>query len=94
MDDLCEDMDKIHIKNWSIEIVQRWLRQIGLREKYIRKFYEEEIDGQCLLILTYKYLEQEIHMKSGPVLLLMTRREQLIDRRRNQGEWYESEGLK
>lgn len=38
--------------NWTESDVSAWLSSIGVKEQYIKKLHEEEVDGQTLLALT------------------------------------------
>lgn len=66
------------IKTWTESMVSDWLRSIGIKETYIKKLYEEEVDGQVLLELSEDFLKNETGMKSGPALLIIKRRDELV----------------
>ncbi|XP_029913094.1 sterile alpha motif domain-containing protein 9-like [Myripristis murdjan] len=63
---------------WSESQVSAWLKSIGVKEQYIKKLYEEEVDGRVLLELNEDYLRKETGMRSGPAHLLITKRDELI----------------
>lgn len=65
-------------KTWTESDVSTWLRSIGVKEPYIKKLYEEEVDGQILLSLDEDFLKSKICMKSGPAHLIIQKRDELI----------------
>ncbi|XP_068999855.1 sterile alpha motif domain-containing protein 9-like [Embiotoca jacksoni] len=65
-------------KNWTESEVSTWLRSIGVKEHYIEKLYEEEVDGQILLTLNEDFLKSKICMKLGPAHLIIQRRDELL----------------
>lgn len=71
-------MDNVHFAKWTEEQVSSWLRSIGVKETYINKLYEEEVNGQVLEEITEDYLVNKAGMKSGQVLLIISKRDQLI----------------
>uniref|UniRef100_A0A1A8UPA8 SAM domain-containing protein n=1 Tax=Nothobranchius furzeri TaxID=105023 RepID=A0A1A8UPA8_NOTFU len=66
-------------ENWTESEVSSWLQSIGVKEQYIKKLYEEEVDGQTLLTLTVDFLKTEICMKSGPAHLIIQKRDALLN---------------
>uniref|UniRef100_A0A4W4DU09 SAM domain-containing protein n=2 Tax=Electrophorus electricus TaxID=8005 RepID=A0A4W4DU09_ELEEL len=60
-------------------MVSTWLKSIGVKEEYIQKLKEEEVNGQVLLEITEDFLKKETGMKSGPALLIIKKRNALID---------------
>ncbi|XP_021166487.2 sterile alpha motif domain-containing protein 9-like isoform X1 [Fundulus heteroclitus] len=66
-------------RQWTESEVSHWLRSIGVKETYIQKLYEEEVDGQCLLALDEHFLVTKVSMKSGPANLIIKRRDELIN---------------
>uniref|UniRef100_A0A3Q3K886 SAM domain-containing protein n=1 Tax=Monopterus albus TaxID=43700 RepID=A0A3Q3K886_MONAL len=66
-------------KNWTESQVSTWLRSIGVKEQYIVKLYEEEVDGQILLTLNEDFLKTKICMKSGPAHLIIQKRDELLN---------------
>ncbi|XP_006791552.1 sterile alpha motif domain-containing protein 9-like [Neolamprologus brichardi] len=64
---------------WTESEVSTWLRSIGIKEHYIEKLYEEEVDGQILLALDEDFLKTKICMKSGPAHLIIQKRDELIN---------------
>ncbi|KAM4530633.1 sterile alpha motif domain-containing protein 9-like [Odontesthes bonariensis] len=65
-------------KDWTEAEVSDWLRSIGVKEQYIKKLHEEEVDGQTLLTLNESFLKSEIGMKSGPAHLIIQKRDELL----------------
>ncbi|XP_048870907.1 sterile alpha motif domain-containing protein 9-like [Brienomyrus brachyistius] len=76
---MAEESEKRPIESWTESDVSTWLRSIKIDEKYIQKFQEEEVNGVVLLQATEKYLKNKIGMKSGPIHLLMTKRDELTN---------------
>lgn len=66
-------------QNWTESEVSAWLKSIGVKEQYIKKLYEEEVDGQTLLALNEDFLKTEICMKSGPAHLIIQKRDALLN---------------
>ncbi|XP_075880212.1 sterile alpha motif domain-containing protein 9-like [Nelusetta ayraudi] len=66
-------------KNWNESQVSTWLRSIGVKEPYIKKLYDEEVDGQILLALTVDFLKERFGMKLGPAHLIIQKRDGLIN---------------
>lgn len=66
-------------KNWTESQVSSWLRSIGVKEPYIEKIYQEEVDGQILLALNEDFLKSKICMKSGPAHLIIQKRDELLN---------------
>ncbi|XP_047428083.1 LOW QUALITY PROTEIN: sterile alpha motif domain-containing protein 9-like [Mugil cephalus] len=66
-------------KNWTESQVSTWLRSIGVKEPYVEKLSEEEVDGQVLLTLDEDFLKSKICMKSGPAHLIIQKRDELIN---------------
>ncbi len=60
-------------------MVSNWLTLIGIKEVYIKKLHEEEVDGRILCELSEEYLEKKIGLKSGPALLIITKRDELVN---------------
>ncbi|XP_023122923.1 sterile alpha motif domain-containing protein 9-like [Amphiprion ocellaris] len=82
-------------KNWSETHVSTWLRSIGVKEPYIEKLYEEEVDGQILLTLNEDFLKSKISMKSGPAHLIIQKRDELLkDQQKSQEKKKPSSGKK
>lgn len=50
-----------------------------MKEPYIQKLYEEEVDGQCLLALDEHFFVTKVSMKSGPANLIIKKRDELIN---------------
>ncbi|XP_062407033.1 sterile alpha motif domain-containing protein 9-like [Sardina pilchardus] len=73
-----EDIIKLPIEKWTEDQVSSWLRGIGVKEKYISKLCDEEVDGPVLRDITEDYLVKKTGMKSGQVFLILNNRDQLI----------------
>ncbi|XP_031168442.1 sterile alpha motif domain-containing protein 9-like isoform X1 [Sander lucioperca] len=73
-------------KNWTESQVSTWLRSIGVKEQYIKKLCEEEVDGQILLTLNEDFLKTNICMKSGPAHLIIQKRDELINSKQRSQE--------
>ncbi|KPP77278.1 sterile alpha motif domain-containing protein 9-like [Scleropages formosus] len=72
------------VEKWTESHVSSWLKSIGVKEHYIQKLHEEEVNGQILLELTEDYLRKETGMKSGPALLIIRKRNELINSQQEQ----------
>ncbi|XP_030645549.1 sterile alpha motif domain-containing protein 9-like [Chanos chanos] len=73
-----EELDNLPIENWTESMVSTWLSSIGVKEQYIKKLHDEEVDGRILLELTEEFLKRETGMKSGPALLIINKRNELV----------------
>ncbi|XP_041831558.1 sterile alpha motif domain-containing protein 9-like [Melanotaenia boesemani] len=71
------------INNWTESQVSTWLRSIRVKESYIEKLYEEEVDGQSLLELDEDFLKTRFCMKLGPANLIIKKRDELIKTQQN-----------
>ncbi|KAI1884103.1 hypothetical protein AGOR_G00222960 [Albula goreensis] len=67
------------VEKWTESDVSSWLRSIGIKDQYIQKLHEEEVDGKILKELTEDYLKRETGMKSGPALLIVKKKNELIE---------------
>ncbi|XP_045898061.1 sterile alpha motif domain-containing protein 9-like [Micropterus dolomieu] len=67
------------LQNWTESQVSTWLRSIGVKEQYVEKLFDEEVDGQILLALNEDFLKTKICMKSGPAHLIIQKRDELIN---------------
>lgn len=74
-----EKPDDPPLKTWTESMVSNWLTSIGVKETYIKKLHEEEVDGRILCELSEEYLEKKIGMKSGPALLIIKKRDELVN---------------
>ena len=45
---ICHDF-----RDWSVEKVQFWLKEKGLKDEYLQKLKDEEVDGNCLLEMNH-----------------------------------------
>ncbi|XP_041812356.1 sterile alpha motif domain-containing protein 9-like [Chelmon rostratus] len=66
-------------KSWTESQVSTWLRSIGVKDQYIDKLYEYEVDGKVLLALNEDFLKRDICMKPGPAHLIIQKRDELIN---------------
>ncbi|KAJ8332569.1 hypothetical protein SKAU_G00423580 [Synaphobranchus kaupii] len=73
--ELCEKP----VEQWTESDVSSWLRSIGVKEQYVQKLQEEEVDGKILREVTEDYLKKETGMKSGPALLIVRKRNELVE---------------
>ncbi|XP_049924575.1 sterile alpha motif domain-containing protein 9-like [Epinephelus moara] len=73
-------------KGWTESQVSTWLRSIGVKEQYIEKIYEEEVDGLILLTLDEDFLKSKIRMKLGPAHLIIQKRDELINAKQKSQE--------
>ncbi|KAK3545913.1 hypothetical protein QTP70_016669 [Hemibagrus guttatus] len=73
-----EELHSTPIKKWTEKMVGLWLNSIGVKENYIKTLHEQEVDGQVLLTITEEFLKKETGMKSGPALLIIERRNELV----------------
>ncbi|XP_061079225.1 sterile alpha motif domain-containing protein 9-like [Conger conger] len=67
------------LEKWTELDVSSWLRSIGVKEQYVQKLEEEEVDGKILKEVTEDYLKTETGMKSGPALLIVRKRNELVE---------------
>lgn len=67
------------LETWTESMVSNWLTLIGVKEVYIKKLHEEEVDGRILCELSEEYLEKKIGLKSGPALLIIKKRDELVN---------------
>ncbi|XP_073690176.1 sterile alpha motif domain-containing protein 9-like [Garra rufa] len=67
-------------------MVSIWLTSVGIKETYIKKLHEEEVDGRILCELSEEYLEKKIRMKSGPALLVIKKRNELVNSQKAQSQ--------
>lgn len=66
------------LKNWTESQVSTWLRSFGIKEHYIKKLSDEEVDGQSLLALNEDFLKEKFGMKLGPARLVIQKRDERI----------------
>ncbi|XP_053706828.1 sterile alpha motif domain-containing protein 9-like [Synchiropus splendidus] len=76
------EQEQTPLENWTEDQVRDWLRSIGLKEKNVEKMYNEEVDGKVLLHLDADFLSTKICLAHGPAFLIITKRNELIDRQR------------
>ncbi|XP_040918767.1 sterile alpha motif domain-containing protein 9-like [Toxotes jaculatrix] len=72
--------------NWTEIQVSAWLKSIGVKEQYIKKLFEEEVDGQILLTLDEDFLKEKVCMKSGPAHLIIKKRDELLNSQKKSQE--------
>ncbi|XP_041673509.1 sterile alpha motif domain-containing protein 9-like [Cheilinus undulatus] len=73
-------------ETWTESQVSTWLRSIGVKEKYVEKLYEEEVNGHILLKLNEDFLKAKICMKSGPAHLIIEERDELVKSKQREGK--------
>ncbi|XP_051244853.1 sterile alpha motif domain-containing protein 9-like isoform X3 [Dicentrarchus labrax] len=73
-------------KNWTESQVSSWLRSIGVKEPYIEKLYDAEVDGHILLTLNEDFLTAKICMKPGPAHLIIQKRNELTNSKQKSQE--------
>ncbi|XP_063078224.1 sterile alpha motif domain-containing protein 9-like [Engraulis encrasicolus] len=73
-----EEKDKLNIAKWTESDVSSWLRNIGVKEVYVKKLYDEEVDGHVLCGINEDYLTNKTGMKSGQVFLIISNRDKLM----------------
>ncbi|XP_034568115.1 sterile alpha motif domain-containing protein 9-like [Notolabrus celidotus] len=81
-------------EDWTESEVSTWLRRIGVKEPYIEKLNEEEVNGQILLTLNEEFLKTKICMKSGPAHLIIQKRDELINSKQKSKEKKKSTSAK
>ncbi|MBN3307558.1 SAM9L protein, partial [Amia calva] len=74
------------VEKWTEAHVSSWLTSIGVKEQYVKKLNEEEVDGPVLREITEEFLKQQTGMKSGPALLILQKRNELINSRQALGK--------
>ncbi|XP_051570264.1 sterile alpha motif domain-containing protein 9-like isoform X1 [Myxocyprinus asiaticus] len=72
------------IETWTESVVSDWLRSIEIKETYIEKLHEEEVNGRILLEISEEFLKRETGIKSGPALLIINKRDELVNLQRAQ----------
>ncbi|XP_063077316.1 sterile alpha motif domain-containing protein 9-like isoform X2 [Engraulis encrasicolus] len=73
------EFENLPVKQWTEAMVSAWLRSIGIKEDYVSKLNEEEVNGNILLEVTEDFLKKETGMKSGPALLIIKKRNELVE---------------
>ncbi|XP_077977628.1 sterile alpha motif domain-containing protein 9-like [Glandiceps talaboti] len=73
-----EDLDT-EARGWSKEDVRRWLTRTGLDKKYVDRLFDEEVDGETLLLYTKEDLAKDFEIKIGPSMKLQNDLEQVRD---------------
>lgn len=81
-------------KDWTESQVSTWLRSIGIKEHYVKKLSDEEVDGQILLALNEDFLKEKVGMKLGPAHLIVQKRDELINSKPQHQERNKSSGKK
>ncbi|XP_061079226.1 sterile alpha motif domain-containing protein 9-like [Conger conger] len=66
------------LEEWTESDVSSWLRSIKVKEQYVQKLEEEEVDGKILKEVTEDFLKTETGMKSGPAFLIVRKRNELV----------------
>ncbi|XP_058510591.1 sterile alpha motif domain-containing protein 9-like [Solea solea] len=70
-------------ENWTESQVSTWLQTLGVKEQYIKKLFEEEVNGQILLTLDEDFLMTKIGMKLGPTHMIIKKRNELLNSKQN-----------
>ncbi|XP_056304028.1 sterile alpha motif domain-containing protein 9-like [Danio aesculapii] len=66
------------METWTESMVSNWLKSIGIKEAYIEKLHEEEVNGQVLSKVSEEFLKKETGMKAGPALLIIKKRDEIL----------------
>ncbi|XP_059405132.1 sterile alpha motif domain-containing protein 9-like [Carassius carassius] len=74
------------LETWTESMVSNWLTSIGVKETYIKKLHEEEVDGRILCEISEEYLEKKIGLKSGPALLIIKKRDEFVNSQKASGK--------
>ncbi|KAL7860214.1 hypothetical protein AOLI_G00165630 [Acnodon oligacanthus] len=74
-----EELSNTPVEKWTESMVSTWLLSIGVKEPYVKKLHEEEVDGRVLLEITEDFLKKVTGMKSGYVHLIITKRNELVN---------------
>ncbi|XP_036445564.1 sterile alpha motif domain-containing protein 9-like [Colossoma macropomum] len=74
-----EELSNTPVEKWTESMVSTWLHSIGVKEQYVKKLHEEEVDGRILLEITEDFLKKETGMKSGYAHLIITKRNELVN---------------
>ncbi|XP_069511091.1 sterile alpha motif domain-containing protein 9-like [Ambystoma mexicanum] len=69
---------KMPLDKWDEGHVSAWLQSIGMKEAYIQKLHDEEVDGHVLKRIDEPFLSR-IGMKKGPIKLLVEERNKLLE---------------
>lgn len=79
--------DESSPKNWSESDVREWLKGLRIKDNYVNKIHEEEVNGQILFSLDADYLQSKIGMKSGPAHFVIQKRDELfVSYQKSQGK--------
>nr|XP_043871751.1 sterile alpha motif domain-containing protein 9-like [Solea senegalensis] len=70
-------------ENWTEYQVSTWLQTLGVKEQYIKKLFEEEVNGLVLLTLDEDFLMTKIGMKFGPTHMIIQKRNELFNSKQN-----------
>ncbi|XP_060757328.1 sterile alpha motif domain-containing protein 9-like isoform X1 [Neoarius graeffei] len=73
-----EDLKSTPVEKWTESMVSKWLTSIGVKETYVKKLNEEEVDGRVLIEITEDFLKNETGMKSGQAHLIIAQRNKLV----------------
>ncbi|XP_063077265.1 sterile alpha motif domain-containing protein 9-like [Engraulis encrasicolus] len=73
------EFENVPIEKWTEAMVSAWLKSIGIKEDYVTKLNEEEVNGKILLEVTEDFLKKETGMKSGPALLIIKKRKEFVE---------------
>ncbi|KAH8380713.1 hypothetical protein KR200_001649, partial [Drosophila serrata] len=65
--------DRSPISSWSVEEVSNFIRELPGCQDYVDDFFQQEIDGQALLLLKENHLVNAMGMKLGPALKIVAK---------------------
>ncbi|XP_069809138.1 sterile alpha motif domain-containing protein 9-like isoform X1 [Dendropsophus ebraccatus] len=88
-----EDYKKKPLSEWTEQDVSYWLQSIPINQKYIDKFYEEEVSGLVLKEIDEEFLKT-IGLKQGPIKLLINKRDELVSKEKELNVSQKSKGGK
>ncbi|KAH8289978.1 hypothetical protein KR054_011308, partial [Drosophila jambulina] len=69
--------DRPPISSWSVEEVSNFIRELPGCQDYVDDFFQQEIDGQALLLLKENHLVNAMGMKLGPALKIVAKVESM-----------------
>ncbi|KAG7470352.1 Lysosomal alpha-glucosidase [Solea senegalensis] len=70
-------------ENWTESQVSTWLRTLRVKEQYIKKLFEEEVNGPVLLTLDEDFLITKIGMKFGPTHMIIKKINEFLNSKNN-----------
>ncbi|XP_069056039.1 sterile alpha motif domain-containing protein 9-like [Pleurodeles waltl] len=72
------DFMKLPLDQWDEGHVSTWLQSIGIKQAYIQKLHQEEVDGRVLRKVDESFLSR-MGMRKGPIKLLFEERNKLLE---------------